>query len=262
MMNVSINRDDYGDDYDSYEKFLVALKKALRYKGHLFSKQAANTLDTNNMYKSVLPDYLYYRLFEEMSEPVEGTYTKAIIVRQEGGKGGYFFKHGLLRKPTKPVEFKVYPPLNLFINNVTMNDTIINQTANNIFNFYMPNNNANVTINYSTVQPETITVYWGISYLENIPVVPQQGQQIILPANSAKVTVPFLNSNKLGWIWVASPKPIEYTKWGEGTLEDGLIDEISGAFNTPITSVIDGITYYLYLHSWKTGLNNLTFLFE
>lgn len=254
-MNITINR----DDYDKYEDFMVELKKALRYKGNLLAKQAVNTLDTSNMYKTLKPDYLYYRLFDDIGDPVEGTYSYIIIVEQTGGKGGYFFKHGLYRKPTNPVSFKIMPPMNMYVHGVSVNNSkVINFNHNtNIGQFAMPNGDAHVKIVYTATMVDTSIVYWGILQgISEIGTFNVQGGNTISVHTQEPVTfnIPYGVGNP-GYIWFATNLDVNKQQVGNDAFSKF---NITGTFDeTSNTSLPPG--YKLYVHKWITEVESLTF---
>jgi len=252
MMNITINRDDYPTE----EAFLIELKKALRYKGNSLAKQAIGTMDTGNIYRTLLPDYLYYRLFDDIGEPLEGNYTYIIKVEQENGSGGYFFKDGLFRKQGKTVNFKIFPPLNMFIDSVTMNNhPIIKKTDNNEFKFQMPGEDANVKIMYNT-DIETTIIYWGIS-LNNTPdsVNIPFGFKLTLNVNTP-ITVNFDNIGNMGYIWFATK--LDLTKQQVGLAGFSKFN-ITGTFNKNTTNSTIPDDYFYYFHKWPTEVEKITF---
>lgn len=244
MMNLTINRDDYIND----ESFMIHLKRALRYKGTLLAKQAVNSLDTSNMYKTVFPDYLYYRLFEEIGEPLVSPVSTYIInVEQIGGEGGYFIKYGKYRKNTNVVEFKIYPPVGLYIAGVTYNQSRLVGDSNNIFSFTMPEEDVLIQITYSMTQPVTQLVYFGYN-IENVEDIYTGSTIIIDPV--LPFTVPFYNVGVPGRIWFATKRDVTKQTQNIGEQFD-LSDtfESLGTFGE----------YTIYRHLWITEIDTITF---
>lgn len=258
MMNITINR----DDYDEYEDFIDELKKALRYKGNLLAKQAVNTLDTNNMHQTLEPDYLYYRLFDDIGTPVEGTYSYIIIVEQIGGSGGYFFKYGMYRKPGKGVQFKVIPPMNMYVHGVSVNSSkVINFNHNtNIGQFTMPDSDAHVKIHYTTQMVTTSTVYWGIisntSFINTINVTTYN--LISIPTEEpVNFTIPYDNIGNMGYLWFATELNVDKQKVGLGEFSSF---NVTGTFDEYTTNNTVPSGYKYYVHKWPTEVESLTFL--
>lgn len=247
MMNLTINRDDYAD----YDEFMFHLKKALAYKGNLFAKQALYSLDTNNMYKTLLPDYLYYRLFDDIGEPIDPLVSTYIInVEEVGGNGAYYIKHGKYRKNTNVVEFKIYPPIGLYINLVKCNDIILTGNTDNVYSFIMPESDVTIQITYSMEQPSTQIIYFGYN-IENVADI-YTGSTVIID-QILPFTIPFYNVGTPGYIWFATERTITKqsktvnTGGGQFDLYDTF--ELFGTFNG----------YNVYRHLWITEIDTITF---
>ncbi len=251
MINLTINRDDYAD----YNVFMSELKKALRYKGNSFSKLAVGTMNTDNVYKSILPDYLYYRLFDDLGNELEGNYTHYITIEQIGGSGGYFFKEGLFRKQSKPVNFKVFPPTNMYVTDVTYNENKLTESFGE-YSFTMPNEDVNVKIYYSLTMPETSTVYWGISSTPNVSNIVSSGYQLQVQLNK-EFAIPFNNLGNSGYIWFATELPVALQS-AEAFKESKFL--IGGTFNTTPQEELPN--YVLYVHKWPTEINKINFYNE
>jgi hypothetical protein len=251
MMNLTINRDDYA----TYESFMIELKKALRYKGNLLAKQAVNSLDTSNMYKTLLPDYLYYRLFEEMSDPVNPPVSTYIInVEQIGGKGSYFIKYGKYRKNTNLVEFRVYPPAGMYVVSVTYNTSRLTGKANNVYFFTMPEEDVLIQITYSLTMPETSIVYWGISTIETISNINTYNILHVQPDQD--FSIQFDNLGNPGYIWFATELPVTLQS---AEAFKGSKFLITGSFNEQTQSELEN--YTLYVHKWPTEIDKINFYY-
>lgn len=252
-MNLTINRDDYA----KYESFMIELKKALRYKGTLLAKQAVNSLDTSKMYKTLFPDYLYYRLFEEMSDPVNPPVSTYIInVEQIGGEGGYFIKYGKYRKNTNLVEFKVYPPVGLFVQSVSINgEEITKTTNNNVYSFIMPDNDVLIEITYSQTMPITSIVYWGVSLTETITSI--TNGNILNVELDKPFAISYNNIGNSGYIWFATELPV-ILQSAEAFKSNKFL--ITGSFNE--TPQVELPNYTLYVHKWPTEIDKINLYYE
>jgi hypothetical protein len=244
MMNLTVNRDDYTE----YAEFMLQLKKALSYKGNLFAKQAVHSLDVSKMYKTLLPDYLYYRLFDNIGDPVDPLVSTYIInVEEIGGSGAYYIKHGKYRKDTNTVEFKVYPPVGLNVHGVSINNSKLISYNDNEYSFIMPENDVNIRILYSETQPMKQVVYFGYN-IETLEQMYSGSTLLIDP--TGEFTIPFENIGLPGYIWFATKRDI--TKQTQN---------IGGEFDIFDTFELFGIftEYNVYRHLWPTEIDKITF---
>lgn len=244
MMNLTINREDYTD----YDEFMIQLKKALSYKGNLFAKQAVHSLDVSKMYKTLLPDYLYYRLFDNIGNPVDPLVSTYIInVEEIGGSGAYYIKHGLYRKDTNIVEFKVYPPTGFYVHAVVISDSKLIRYNENEYSFIMPENDVNLQIVYSQTQPIIQVVYFGYN-IDNVNQMYSGSTLIIDPIEP--FTIPFENIGLPGYIWFATERTI--TKQTQN---------VGGEFDILDTfELFDTFAgYNIYRHLWPTEIDKITF---
>lgn len=253
MMNLTVNRNDYTE----YAEFMLQLKKALSYKGNLFAKQAVHSLDVSKMYKTLLPDYLYYRLFDDIGEPAEPLVSTYIInVEEIGGSGAYYIKHGLYRKDTNVVEFKVYPPIGLFIQSVFINNDELSKTTNeNTYSFIMPDNDVLIKITYSQTMPITSIVYWGVSLIETVTNI--NNGNVLNVEIDKPFTIPYNNIGNSGYIWFATELPV-ILQSAEAFKSNKFL--ITGSFNE--VSQVELPNYTLYVHKWPTEIDKINLYYE
>jgi len=244
MINLNANRDEYSTE----SAFLINLKKVLRSKGNILAKRAKNTLDVESAYKTLLPDYLYYRLFDEIGEPLEPLRSTYIInVEEIGGNGAYYIKYGSYRKDGNIVTFKIYPPSGLYIFVVTLNNLNLITNNTNIYSFTMPETDANIKIVYSTIQPITELVYYGYNIV-NIEDIYSGSTLNVIP--NEPFTVPFNNVGFPGQIWFATTR--EVTKQ---TATIGQQLDLSDTFQ--LFGTFGG--YNVYRNLWITEIDTITF---
>ena len=243
-MNTSFNVDDYQD----LDTFLTVLKRGLSSKGKSLRKKWANSLTAERLSDITLTDYLYYRMLEDDTETAyEVNGTHSINVEEEGGSGAYYIYAGDRRKKDNEVTIEIKPPDDKVISAVTCNEDRVYYRLGNVFTFTMPDTNADIVINYSESSTLMI-IYFGSSDITTI-YNPENGVQAIY--SSEGVTLPFNNSSP-EYIWFASPVQMSIVEaFGhQANIEETFdVQEI----------YINGIDYYLYVHKWKTQVNNLTF---
>jgi len=256
MMNLTINRDDYTE----YAEFMLQLKRALSYKGNLFAKQAVHSLDIKNMYKTLLPDHLYYRLFDDIGESLEPLVSTYIIrVEEINGKGAYYIKHGSYRKNENIVEFKIYPPTGLYLYKVEFNDEEITKCSNNEFSFEMPENDVLIRITYSEIMPLTTIIYFGKSLSNNIASIGNvtNANSLVINLEGEKTfEVPFENVGTPAYIWFATNLAV--TEQLQANLGSPFL--VSGTFDE--TDLITPEGYKIFIHKWPTEIVKIKFYYE
>jgi len=242
-MNISLNSKDYSNS----EQFQNVLEGALSKKGRTLRKKVALGLENEKNYKDTLYHYLYWRLLETFDDSYIAPETYEITVTETGGNGAYYVYDGYKRKADNTVTIKVYPPDEMFVSGVTVNSSKVYYRIGNDFTFTMPDTNANLVISYSEIFTLMI-IYFGSSDITTI-YNPENGNQVIY--SDEGITIPFNNTSP-EYIWFASPIQMSIVE------AFGHQADISETFDVQ-TIFIRGLTYYLYVHKWKTQVNNLTF---
>lgn len=116
-----------------------------------------------------------------------------------------------------------------------------------------------VTGSVNVNSSKTVTVslgvgvaYWGLSDAVPVTVSTTNSSPVYNVSTYQAVEVPFNNTTTNRYLWIASP--IQLTR--SSTL--GYYETITDSF-TESTTTISGVTFYLYVSSWKTKVNTMIF---
>jgi hypothetical protein len=116
-----------------------------------------------------------------------------------------------------------------------------------------------VTGSVNVNSSKTVTVslgvgvaYWGVSDTSPVTVSTTNSATVVDNVTYNSITVPYNNTTTNKYLWIASP--VQLTR--SSTL--GYYESITDSF-TESTTTISGVTFYLYVSSWKTKVETMIF---
>jgi len=253
-MNIGLNV----DDYNSFTDFIKVIKQAIRKKIRKIAIKSANGLDSTLAYNASIDDFLYWKMLSiEEEESEDGLATYDIDINEVGGNKSYYLLYGDRRKPENTVRLKVFPD-DLDVNSVSSSDVTVEKVLTNEYSFTMPSSDVLLTITYGDEQT-SYTVYWGVSEDTTLTItdITDTNSKEIWDIDTVQFSIPYNNSDNYGYIWVASP--VELVNQGIRINEALLLQQEIDNTTSMEEFDVDGIPYYVYLHSWNTAVDSVIY---